>query len=147
METQGLSQTAHLVRRNGVYHYRRRVPDALVEAFGRKEVHRSLCTTSLAEAKKRRAVEDLKWETRFEAAAKEPDNGAVAQGSGPATVMPSEQEIVRLVQNYVARADERAQARFENDPPQSAEEQMDICVDAEIGLGILQNVAIPAPPK
>ena len=63
METQGLSQTTRLIRRNGFYHYRRRVQDEFVAAFGKKEIHRLLGTASLTEAKKRRAVEDLKCDT------------------------------------------------------------------------------------
>ena len=140
-----MSQTAHLIRRNGVYHYRRRVPDALVEAFGRKEVHRSLGTTSLAEAKKRRAVEDLKWSTRFETAEK----GQTSTDTVPSVVScsshpsqpkePSADAILRLVQSYVEQSDQRARARFVSDPPQSEEDRTFICEDAEIGLGILQN--------
>jgi hypothetical protein len=68
METQSLSQTTRLIRRNGVYHYRRRVPDELVAAIGRREIHRSLGTTSLTEAKKLRTIEDLTWDARFDAA-------------------------------------------------------------------------------
>jgi hypothetical protein len=60
METQSLSQTTRLIRRNGIYHYRRCVPDDLVAAIGRREIYQSLATTSLTEAKKIRTIEDLK---------------------------------------------------------------------------------------
>ena len=66
METQSLSQSARLIRRNGVYHYRRRVPDALVNTIGKREIHRSLGTANLNEAKKRRAIEDIRWDARFQ---------------------------------------------------------------------------------
>lgn len=68
METQSLSQTTRLIRRNCIYHYRRRVPDDLVAAIGRHEIHHSLGITSLTEAKKLRTIEDHKWDARFQAA-------------------------------------------------------------------------------
>jgi len=72
-----VSQTYHLIRRNGTYQYRRRVPLELVAVIGKKEIQFSLGTSNLTEAKKRRAVEDLKWSTRFEVAA----NGLVTRSS------------------------------------------------------------------
>lgn len=136
-----MSQTTHLVRRNGVYHYRRRVPDEFVAVFGRKEIHRSLGTVSLAEAKKRRSVEDLKWDARFEAAASPANSKDPVDGPSSASKAHplSEREVVRLVQDYVARCGERAQNRFLSDPPNSAEQRANICADIEMGLGILQN--------
>lgn len=65
-----VSQIYHPVRRNGVWHYRRRVPTALVGSFGKRFIQFSLGTASLKEAKKRRAAEELKWTTQFEAAEK-----------------------------------------------------------------------------
>jgi hypothetical protein len=63
-----MSATHHLTRRDGVWYYRRRVPTPLVPKLGKKVIQFSLETSSLKEAKKRRAAEDLKWTTRFEAA-------------------------------------------------------------------------------
>jgi hypothetical protein len=63
-----------LLRRNGVYYYRRRVPLHLVEKFGKKVVQASLHTTSLKEAKKRRTLRDLEWDAKF-AAYSSPKNG------------------------------------------------------------------------
>ncbi|MFC7552312.1 DUF6538 domain-containing protein [Pseudoroseomonas wenyumeiae] len=40
----------HLVRRGAVYWFRRRVPDALAERLGRRELHRSLGTSHPGEA-------------------------------------------------------------------------------------------------
>jgi hypothetical protein len=51
METQSLFQTTRLVRRSCICHCRRRVPDGLVATVGKREIHRSLATTNLAEAK------------------------------------------------------------------------------------------------
>jgi hypothetical protein len=55
-----VSSKHHLCRRNGVFYYRRRVPTHLVHTFGKKTIQFSLETSSLSEAKKRRAAEDLK---------------------------------------------------------------------------------------
>ncbi|MFI5011784.1 MAG: DUF6538 domain-containing protein [Hyphomicrobiales bacterium] len=63
-----VSQTCHLIRRNGVRSDRRRVPAALVSHIGKPFVQFSLGATSLKEAKKLHATEDLKWSMRFEAA-------------------------------------------------------------------------------
>src|ERR1700687_6190792 len=105
-----VSQTYHLSRRNGVWSYRRRVPTPLVQAFGKKFIQFSLDTTDLKEAKKRRAAEDLKWTTRFEAAEKGVsgtdtiEKGAAVMSGSPL----SAREVVRLVQDYVEQTDERA---------------------------------------
>ena len=53
-----MSQTYHLLRRNGVWSYRRRVPTHLVETFGKEFIQFSLATRNLKEAQKRRAAED-----------------------------------------------------------------------------------------
>src|ERR687895_1060930 len=70
-----MSHTYHLMRRNGVWSYRRRVPTHLVESFGKEIIQFSLATRNLKEALKRRAAEDLKWSTRFEAAEKDLGRG------------------------------------------------------------------------
>jgi len=56
-----------LLRRNGVYYYRRRVPLSVIDKLGRKVVQLSLHTTSLKEAKRLRTLRDLEWDARFEA--------------------------------------------------------------------------------
>jgi hypothetical protein len=57
----------HLLRRSGVYYYRRRVPLSLVEKIGKKVIQHSLETSSFKDAKKRRTMCDLQWDARFEA--------------------------------------------------------------------------------
>ena len=61
-----VSGNQRLLRRKGVYYYRRRVPQDLVKKIGKKFVQHSLNTTSLAEAKKLRALKDLEWDARFD---------------------------------------------------------------------------------
>src|SRR5438105_11977464 len=56
-----------LLRRNGTYYYRRRVPLHLVKAIGKKFIVLSLDTTSVKQAKQPRAVKDLEWDAQFAA--------------------------------------------------------------------------------
>jgi integrase len=136
-----MSHTYHLLRRNGVWSYRRRVPTHLVPAFGKKEIQFSLATRSLKEAKKRRAAEDLKWSTRFEAAEKDLGGGARDNTADvPAEGRPlSRRDVIRLVQEYVERTDERARDRLLRDPPESEEQEADIRADVEMSQQILRN--------
>src|SRR5437764_5317917 len=96
-----VSATHHLIRRNGVWYYRRRVSMPLVAMFGKKVIQFSLNTSSLKEAKKRRAAEDLKWTTQFDAAEKKNGDAVAANGSQsaehPAPPL-TDSEVIRLVQ-------------------------------------------------
>lgn len=56
-----------LVRRNGRYSLRRRVPLDLVEAYGRQEITKALGTADRAEAKKLLAVEMVRLNQEFDA--------------------------------------------------------------------------------
>lgn len=57
----------HLVRRGGTYWFRRRVPEALAERLGRREIHRSLATSSPREAAERARRAWLVTQAVFEA--------------------------------------------------------------------------------
>src|SRR4051794_21856056 len=119
---EALSQTYHLMRRNGVWSYRRRVPAHLVPTFGKPVIQFSLRTSDLREAKKRRAAEDLKWSTRFEVAENRAcDTGKSEKGADTLPGRPplSAREVVRLVQDYVEQTDKRARDRLMSDPPES----------------------------
>lgn len=137
-----MSQVHHLIRRGGVWHYRRRVPQDLISAIGKKEIQFSLKTGELAVAKKRRAVEDLKTITLFEHARQQHCGDVTAPPQG-AEVKPaarlSELEVIRLVQQYVAGKDESARASYIADPPITREEAREIREGIETGLTILQN--------
>src|ERR1700722_6684600 len=117
-----VSQTYHLVRRNGIWSYRRRVPTHLVAAIGKKLIQFSLATSNLKEAKKRRAAEDLKWSTRFEAAEKNGggiDEAKTVAEDNSGVPRLSDREVIRLVQEYVEQTDDRARDRLMRDPPES----------------------------
>src|ERR1051325_6086479 len=106
-----MSQTYHLIRRNGVWSYRRRVPTHLLQTFGKSVIQFSLRTSDLKEAKKRRSAEDLKWSTRFEAAESgAPNTGRSETGAHDiaARRLLSARELVCLVQDYVEQTDQRS---------------------------------------
>jgi len=132
-----MAGTQHLLRRDGVFYYRRRVPETLVEKVGKLVIQFSLKT--LAEAKKRRDAENLKWATRFEALAAQAENATDAvAGAGPAQVL-SEAEAIRLVQEFVEQADSRNKQRLLADPPQTEEERKAMKFDAEMEQQVLRN--------
>jgi integrase len=119
--------TNHLINRNGVWYYRRRVPDAAVAAVGKRMVQFSLGTGLLKEAKKLRAVEDLKWATRFE----------VASGTSDSAITDS--QVMRLVVDFVESTDKRNRERLLADAPASESERDAIKSDVEIERQILRN--------
>ena len=138
-----MSSTHHLFRRNGTWSYRRRVPTHLVETLGKKLIQFSLQTTDLKQAKKRRSAEDLKWSTRFEAAEHNLAPGALFAQAGspaPAICAPlSEQEVIKLVQEYVEKTDQRSHGNLLRDPPESEEQKADMRADVEMRRQILRN--------
>jgi hypothetical protein len=136
-----VSANNHLLRRNGIYYYRRRVPTHLISALGRKFIQLSLDTTSLAQAKKLRTVRDLEWDAYFEAAEKK---AAAPQPSSkssehPATAPLSEGEVVELVRDYVERMDERFRGRLAERPPDSQQVKADLKMEDELEIQTLRN--------
>ena len=133
-----MSETFHLERRNGVYYYRRRVPDHAVAAIGARTVKYSLSTSDKKEARKRREIEDLKWRARFEAIA---DGGAAASVASHTPL--SIDHVVDVVRDYVTRVDRQSRKRYEQDPPRNGDELEELRMDAEIGLSILRDPSDP----
>jgi integrase len=137
-----VSANNHLLRRNGVYYYRRRVPTHLVAALGRQFVQLSLDTTSLTQAKKLRTVKDLEWDAQFEAAEKK---AAASQAGSNSALHPtkapvlSEREVVELVRDYVERMDERFRGQLTDQPPESEQVKADLKMDDELDIQILRN--------
>lgn len=117
------------------------MPTHLVEALGKKTIQFSLGTSNLSEAKKRREAEDLIWTTRFETAKKSLSNtGAPVNGNPAATASTlSTAEVIRLVEEYVERTDQRSHERFMRHPPESQQQKSDIKTDIELGQQILHN--------
>ncbi len=130
-----MSETLHLHRRsNGVWYYRRRVPDHAVAGIGAKTIQYSLQTTSKRRAKALREVEDVKWSARFDS----PENDQVeAQTRGRQAVNGA--TIRQLVLNYVDRMDGELSARHDRDPPRSREEKEVMRREAAIDASILRD--------
>jgi integrase len=137
-----MSSTYHLYKREGVWNYRRRVPTALIPVIGKKTVQLSLGTSNLKEAKKRRALEDLKTDAQFEAAEKKL-KGAAKGSDGlavPMTGTPlTEREAIQHVQEYVRQMDARSRRDLTEDPPGSGSERQEIEADIGYGLNILKS--------
>jgi hypothetical protein len=136
-----MSQTYHLLRRNGIWSYRRRVPTHLIEAFGKEFIQFSLGTRSLKEAKKRRAAEELKWSTRFEAAETELGGSASETNAAPAAAarLLSRDEVIRLVQEYVERSDQRVRVGLLRDLPESEDQKAEMKFRKEVDLQTLRD--------
>ena len=129
----------HLLRRNGVYYYRRRVPLHLVKKIGKKVVQVSLHTNSLKEATKLRTLRDLEWDAKF-AACSSSANG----GDGPVVQTKSlgqplsEDELLRLVRDYVARQDQRARKQETIDYPENPAQRAEMTIETEFESQTLQ---------
>jgi hypothetical protein len=131
-----VSQT-HLLRRNAVFYYHRRVPLPLVKELGKKVILFSLGTRDLKEAKRLRAAHDVQWDARFE---------AVSPGPAPISVghpQPSEPGLLQLVQDFVERADSKARTLALADPPNSMAQKAEIRINAGMARDILQNIDDP----
>ncbi|HSF96531.1 MAG TPA: DUF6538 domain-containing protein, partial [Thermohalobaculum sp.] len=61
-----MTTSQHLIRRNGVYQFRMRVPLDVADAFGRTHVHHSLRTKNLTEAGRLRDAWFFKYQAEFE---------------------------------------------------------------------------------
>lgn len=107
----------HLLRRGTTYHYRRRVPLPLVERAGKREVVFSLKTSDLKEARRKRDLEDVKFNALFEKWSA--SNGANCIGTKQVSTV----ELIRLVQEYVERHDQTAKRSELTDPELLVEER------------------------
>ena len=127
----------HLLCRNGTYYYRRRVPDQLKSGNAKAELIYSLKTSNLAEAKKRRNLEDVRWDAELKAAQAAPSSvpGGPAASPGSAEV-----EAVRA---YIANLGARRRDSLVNNPPTSEEERAEILENVGTDINILENLDDP----
>jgi len=128
-----------LLRRKGVYYYRRRVPLHLVKEIGRSFIQQSLNTTSLTEAKKRRTLRDLEWDARFDGPKKEAASDSANPQPAASPTQLSEGDLLRLVRDYVERKDEELRKHFVGDPPQSEREKAEMTKDAKLDAQIMRD--------
>ena len=133
-----VSGKQRLLRRKGVFYYKRRVPLQLVKDIGRPFIQQSLKTTSLAEAKKRRTLRDLEWDARFAALKKEASDCAnSAPTAGPAEL--SEGDLLRLVRDYVERKDEEFRKHLVGNSPESEREKAEMTREAKQDAQIMRD--------
>jgi hypothetical protein len=125
----------HLLRRNGIFYYRRRVPLSLVEKFGKKVILFSLGTADPKEAKKRRALEAVKWDAQFDVGERVPTYPAAAHSGQK----PAQGGLIELVRDYIERTDERSRTLLLAAPPDSMAQKADMKADLEFGRAILKN--------
>ncbi len=128
-----MAKPAGLARRNGAYYFRIRVPKDLVSVFGKNEVKKSLKTTDYDEAKKRRNQVAIEWDARFAQARK------TLEQSTSATAEPlTQQQAVRLVQDYVERMD-REWRRREVHYPATADERREMVIELAMSEQMLKD--------
>ena len=136
-----MAESHHLVCRKGVWYYRRRVPEHLIEVIGKTVIQHSLDTKIFKQAKRLREVKDVEWSARFAAAETGRD-----QTSSPEDV-PTERsqralpdsQLAQLVFDYVGRMDARYQTRAVNDPPDSEEQRREMEADIDVSRQMLQS--------
>lgn len=131
-----VSESLHLVRRpNGVWYYRRRVPDVAVAAFGKRILQFSLKTENKQKAIKLRELEDLKFSARLEEIAA----GKITSSASDQRRRLSGPTARRLVQDYVERMDREFQRRHDGNPPDTRNEKREMQTEAEIDVEILRD--------
>ncbi len=136
-----MSETLHLQRRGGTWHYYRRTPPHLVSIIGRRFFKRSLKTSSLAEARKLRTVEDLKLDALFSAAA---ESKALASGSSADYKLNiSLDTLIDYVRKHVSEVDKEKAETFAVDPPANQSERHELWVDADMQRDALTNPEDP----
>jgi integrase len=136
----------YLVRREDQLYFRRRVPLDAVAAFGgRREVLKSLGTTSLADARHKLAIEVARFDKAVSEAIGKPVADAVRQiVSGP---LPDRIELEEAVRHWLAARDERAtgsDVAIAN--PQEAEQMLQELTahSADVRRGISLGAGEPA---
>jgi uncharacterized protein DUF6538 len=138
---QNVSSKHHLFQRNGIFYYRRRVPTHLVKEIGKQFIQHSLNTTSLAQAKKLRALKDIEWDVRFDGLQKDANPGPDSANSQPTvnSTASSEGDLLRLVREYVERKDEEFRKSFAGHPPESEREKAEMSMEAKLDAQIIRD--------
>jgi integrase len=140
-----LPHSHHLIKRKGVWYYRRRVPKGVALRVDKPVIQYSLGTKDKGEAIKRREVEDLKWAARFEQAEMAPA-GEGDEGRGSRRVSKPavpEHRAQRLVRDYVERVDARSRKTFEQVGLQTEDERAERRAELGVELTAIQDLDDP----
>src|SRR3954470_2850245 len=128
-------ETRHLTCRQGVWYYRRRVPEDVQGAIGKCVIQFSLKTSKKAEAKKLREGWDLRFSAAFDKVRRK-----AAQDDPDQTMLkpPSDQPLTevlatRLVQEYVERTVQRFEHQQTVDGPENEDQRQEMQADVEYG--------------
>ncbi|WP_192357672.1 DUF6538 domain-containing protein [Mesorhizobium mediterraneum] len=135
-----MSDDRYLWGRNGVFYYRRRMPDHLAPIYGKTFVQ-SLHTKSRAEARKRRNTLNVRFDCEFERlpTCEQADNGPQAASFKRL----SGEEVGRQVADYFSSQFSKFERRYVNDPAETADQLSEIKIDREMRL---QSLADPGHP-
>ena len=134
-----MPKPAGLVRREGTYYFRLRVPADLINELGRSEIKESLRTKSLGEAKRRRNMRALHWDATFDRLRADHPNAA------PVTTAPLTGEAaIDLIRNYVRQRDGEWRRRSMQQPSRSAETKREAEVELSYTLQLLRDPEHPA---
>lgn len=123
----------HLQCRKGTWYYRRVVPKHLVQALGKAMIFHSLHTSEKKKAKRLREIEDVTWSARF-ASLEAGEHQPIAQ---PSKVL-GDQELLELVQAYVASNSRQFEEREKAIPATNAERK-EAVVNLEIDIALLRD--------
>lgn len=124
----------HLLLRNGTWYYRRKVPDHLVVQIGRKMIQHSLGTKNKAEARKRRDIENVKWDAQFEAC----EIGELQPSAPSDAVTLSPAEMWALVRGYVERKDGDFRKWYVDEAP-TQEQRGEMIMEDEMAISELSS--------
>ncbi len=140
-----MSRSNHLLQRDGIYYYRRRVPDRLVASIGRRIIQFSLGTSDKTRANKLREVHDVKCSALFAKATSEIDSDTQASDNSPAQKLNalSRNQAARLAWEYFVRMDTKASESFKNDGPSTDKEREELKLQAEFELQSAESIDDP----
>jgi integrase len=138
MEPQTVSRGDHLLRRNGVYYYRRRVPRHAVATVGHKEISHGLGTSNLTEAKRFRNELDVRYDRIFADASRLALTPQAEPQANPVTP-----DVLASVDKYIAKLRARARQDYFANPPFNNDERFDMRVSVGTRIGILEDLDDP----
>lgn len=138
-----MSDNHHLLRRDGRYYYRRRVPEDVVAGVGLRVIKFSLHTSDKGKAKQARAVADVEWDARFEAVRVSQAKPVIRRETETRAGVAETAMIVQRVRDFVERRSAIVTARLAADGPADEAERHDLIADAGIGLQALRNLDDP----
>ncbi|WOF72515.1 phage integrase SAM-like domain-containing protein [Parvibaculaceae bacterium PLY_AMNH_Bact1] len=118
-----MSKTYRLLKREGTFYYRRRVPKPYVELLGKSTIKDCLMTSSAKEAASRRAQKDVEYDTLFASF----DDKIEAKLNPPAM---TQADAMKLVRAFVEKKDAEAEKSFAEDPPGSENQRKEMLAES-----------------